>query len=172
MGIGKAASGEQQGQRVLGLDEHDTYDCPVCRHGQIQPMALMDVYACSFCRHIFDLNLDQQTVHVVDSVQSMGWRWQGRRWQPLYQTHSDITLLLWLVGLALVVLPAGIVALGSYVFPPLEAPDGLNWSLAWAVGTLVSHGTIVGWLVAEHYQFPFYVMGKIRLQRLVDRLPA
>ncbi|WP_225885280.1 hypothetical protein [Leptolyngbya sp. KIOST-1] len=158
--------------RVLALDGADTYDCPVCRHGQMQPMALMDACACSFCRHIFDVNLDQQTVHVVDSVQPMGWRWQGWRWQPLYQSRSDITLTLWLVGLALVIFPAGIVALGGYVFPPLDESVGINWSIAWALGTLVAHTTMVSWLVAEHYQFPFYVMTKIRLQRLLERLPG
>ncbi|MGB3200620.1 MAG: hypothetical protein WBA99_06950 [Nodosilinea sp.] len=172
MGSGKIASGKQKTQRPLRLDSADTYDCPVCRHGQMQPMALMDAYACSFCRHIFDVNLDQQTVHVVDSVQPMGWRWQGWRWQPLYQSRSDITLTLWLVGLALVIFPAGIVALGGYVFPPLDASTSINWSLVWAVGTLFAHGTMVGWLVAEHYQFPFYVMTKIRLQRLMARLPG
>lgn len=171
MGSGEI-SGKQQMQRVLNLSGADTYDCPVCRHGQMQPMALMDAYACSFCRHIFDVNLDQQTVHVADSLQPMGWRWQGWRWQPLYQSRGDITLILWLVGLALVIFPTGIVALGGYVFPPLDSRDGINWSLVWALGTLAAHGTMVSWLVAEHYQFPFYVMTKIRLQRLIDRLPS
>lgn len=171
MGNGEISSREFVGQQMRGLDGVDSYECPVCRHGQIQPMALMDIYACSFCRHIFDVNLDQQTVHVVDSVQPMGWRWQGWRWQPLHQSRSDITLTLWLVGLALVIFPAGIVALGGYVFPPLEESAGINWSMAWAVGTLFAHGTMVGWLVAEHYQFPLYVMVKIRLHRLLEQLP-
>lgn len=172
MGSDGVAAGKKKKQRSLELDGSETYDCPVCRHGQMQPMALMDAYACSFCRHIFDVNLGQQTVHVVDSVQPMGWRWQGWRWQPLYQSRSDITLTLWLVGLALTIFPAGIVALGGYVFPPLDESTGVNWSLVWAGGTLVAHSTMVGWLIAEHYQFPVYVMTKIRLQRLVNRLPG
>jgi hypothetical protein len=132
----------------------------------------MEAYACTFCRHIFEFNLDQQVVNVVDSVQPMGWRWQGRRWQPIYQGRSDITLTLWLVGAVLVVVPTSLVALGGYVFPPLEPPEGLSWSTAWAVGTLLAHATMVGWLIAEHYQFPVYVLAKIRLQRLLDRLPG
>lgn len=169
---GSYTSFSQKGApRSLELEGDNAYECPVCRHGQIQPMALMDAYACSFCRHIFEANLDQQTVHVVDSVQPMGWRWQGWRWQPLYQSRGDITLILWLVGLALVILPAGLVALGGYVFPPLEGTAGVNWSLVWAIGTLAAHSTMVGWLIAEHYQFPLYVMAKIRLQRLLERLP-
>jgi hypothetical protein len=30
----------------------------------------------------------------------------------------------------------------------------------------------VGWLMAEHYQLPIYVLAKIRLQRFLARLPA
>ncbi|MBW4483799.1 MAG: hypothetical protein KME14_14760 [Tildeniella torsiva UHER 1998/13D] len=172
MGSGQTAFNQRDAQRLLGLGGDDAYECPVCRHGQIQPMALMDAYACSFCRHIFEVNLDQQTVHVVDGVQPMGWRWQGRRWQPLHQSRGDITLILWLIGLALVILPAGLVALGGYIFPPLEATAGMNWSMVWALGTLAAHSAIVGWLIAEHHQFPIYVMAKIRLQRLLERLPG
>ena len=172
MGSGDAFLSQGKPQRRLNLEAGETYECPVCRHGQIQPMTLMDAYACSFCRHIFAVNLDQQTVHVVDKVQSMGWRWQGWRWQPFYQGRGDITLTLWLVGVMLVILPAGIVAMGGYVFPPLEDYSGLNWSLAWAIATLAAHSAMVGWLFAEHYQFPSYVLMKIRLQRLADRLPG
>lgn len=169
MGSGKTTS-SNGGRPTLEMAE--SYECPMCRHGQIRQMALMDAYACSFCRHIFDVNLPRQTVHVVDGLQSMGWRWQGRRWQPIYQGGGDVALTLWLVGLVLVVFPAGLVALGGYMFPPLEASAGITWSLAWALGTLAAHGTMVGWLMAEHYQFPIYVMVKIRLQRLLERLPA
>ncbi|MGF1567679.1 MAG: hypothetical protein ACFCVD_06365 [Nodosilinea sp.] len=154
----------------LRLDADAAYDCPICRHGQLQPMTLMDAYACNFCRHILDVNLAQQTVHVVDRIQPTGWRWQGWRWQPLHQESNDTTLALWVVGLGLTVFPAGIVALGAYMFPPLEDTAGVNWSVVWAVGTLVVHGAMVGWLLAEHYQFPPYVLAKIRLDRLLENL--
>ncbi len=165
-------SGRVRAPRPLQLNASATYECPVCRHGQIQAMVLMDAYACNFCRHIFEANLDQQTVHVVDGVQPMGWRWQGWRWQPIYQSPNDITLTLWVVGLALVVFPAGLVALGGYLFPPLENTTQINWSLIWALATLLVHSAMVGWLIAEHYQFPPYVLAKIRLQRLLERLPS
>lgn len=166
-----ATSGSRH-HRTLDLDTGETYDCPVCRHGQLEVMALMDAYACSFCRHIFEANLEQQTIHVVDGVQPMGWRWQGWRWQSLHQGRTDIAVTLWVVGLALVVLPAGIVALGGYLFPPFENTTEVNWSLVWALITLAAHGTMVGWLIAEHYQFPAYVLAKIRLRRLLERLPG
>jgi hypothetical protein len=76
------------------------------------------------------------------------------------------------VGLALVVCPAGIVALGGYLFPPLEDTTQVNWSLVWALATLLVHSVMVGWLIAEHYQFPPYVLAKIRLRRFLERLPG
>jgi hypothetical protein len=168
----RSAETSPRHSRGLNLDGAETYDCPVCRHGQLEAMALMDAYACSFCRHIFEANLDQQTIHVADGVQPMGWRWQGLRWQPLHQSRSDVTVTLWVVGVVLVVLPAGLVALGGYLFPPLENTTEVNWSLVWATITLVAHGGMVGWLLAEHYQFPLYVLTKIRLQRWLERLPG
>lgn len=177
MGSGKTSSGDHPGQPRLGLEVADSYECPMCRHGQIEQMAMMDTYACSFCRHIFDVNLAGQTVHVVDGLQPMGWRWQGRRWQPIYQGGSEVALTLWLVGGVLMIFPTGLVALGGYMFPPLVENAGaqhadINWSLVWAMGTLAAHGTMVGWLMAEHYQLPIYVLAKIRLQRFFARLPA
>jgi hypothetical protein len=168
----KPPLGRTRQLRSLQLDAAASYECPVCRHGQIQAMTLMDAYACNFCRHILEANLDQQTVHIVDGVQPMGWRWQGWRWQPIYQTPSDITLTLWVVGLALMVFPAGIVALGGYLFPPREGTTQVNWSLVWATATLLVHSVMVGWLIVEHYQFPPYVLAKIRLRRWLERLPG
>jgi hypothetical protein len=159
-------------QQPLTLDLAASYECPVCRHGQLQAMALMETFACSFCRQILEANLDQQTVHLVAGTQPMGWRWLGQRWQPLHQGRADITLALWLMGGLLMVLPAGMVALGAYMFPPLDATTGLNWTLVWALGTFLTHSTIVGWLVAEYYQFPVYVMAKIRWQRWQERLSS
>lgn len=158
--------------RPLQLDGGAVYECPVCRHGQIEAMALMEAYACNFCRHILEANLDQQTVHLVDGVQPMGWRWQGWRWQPLHHPAADLALTLWIVGIALVVLPAGLVVLGGYMFPPLETEDQGRWSLVWASVTLLAHTVMVGWVIAEHYQFPQYVLTKVRLQRFLDRLPS
>jgi hypothetical protein len=31
---------------------------------------------------------------------------------------------------------------------------------------------MVGWIIAEHYQFPYYVLAKVRVQRLLARLPG
>lgn len=158
--------------RPLSLEGGADYECPVCRHGKLEAMALMDAYACTFCRHILEANLDQQTVHLADGVQRLGWRWQGWRWQPLHHPAADFTLTLWIVGLSLVLLPAGLVVLGGYMFPPLDEADQGHWSLVWASFTLLAHAAMVGWIIAEHYQFPQYVWAKVRLQRWLERLPG
>lgn len=146
------------------LTEHGTYLCPVCRHGQISALTLMDAFACDFCRHIFTLNLQQQTVQVVDSAQPMTWRWNGRRWQPAYRDEPGLTAVVWFVAIVLVTLPAAIVWLSSYLFPPLP---GSPWSWlpsVWLGLTLGLHLLMVGWLAAEHYQIPLYVASRVRLR--------
>lgn len=154
----------------LSLDSDRTYHCPICRHGQMQELTLMDVFACNFCRHIFEVNLEQQTVQVVDSTQPMVWRWGGHRWQPVYQGNWDMTLMLWVVLLALMIVPAGLVAASAYVFPPLEGSTGQHFPLYWAIGTLITHAIMVFWLLAEYYQAPLYVSTKIRLRRWIEQL--
>ncbi|HEY9761980.1 MAG TPA: hypothetical protein V6D07_05615 [Trichocoleus sp.] len=157
-------------RQVLRLDNSSTYLCPVCRHGEIEAMALMDAFACNFCRHIFEANLEQQTVHVVDSSQPMTWRWIGNRWQSVYQGQWDMTLMLWVVVVALVIVPAGLVATSAYVFPPLEGSPGEQLPLYWAAGTLIIHLLMVLWLLAEYYQAPLYVSAKIRLRHWIEQL--
>lgn len=142
-----------------------TYPCPVCRHGQIQTLTLMDAFACDFCRHIFTPNLSEQTIQVVDSSQPMSWRWAGRRWRPVYQDDFNLTFVIWSVGIALIALPPGLVWMSSHTFPPLE---GSRWSWfpsVWVGATLMTHVLLVGWLLVEHYQFPFYVATKVRLRQ-------
>ncbi len=129
----------------------------------------MDAFACNFCRHIFTANLLSQSVHVVDSSQPMSWRWTGRRWQASYRDDLNLTVAIWLIGIALVVLPSIVVFVFAYMFPPLPNSQ-LSWFPAvWCGVTLVVHLGMVTWLVAEHYQLPPYVANKIRFQRWFNR---
>lgn len=144
------------------------YPCPVCWQGQLQPMVLVDAYGCSLCRQILSVNLDQQTVYRLDRPDSLGWRWQGQRWQRQHHGPQAATLTLWVLGLMLVTLPATIVALGGYMFPPLEGTPGVNGAWVWAALTLTSHGLMVGWLLAEHHQPPLYRLLQIRVERLLS----
>ncbi|WP_199306738.1 hypothetical protein [Pseudanabaena sp. FACHB-2040] len=159
-----------ESSRGLSVDSGSTYLCPVCRHGQIEAMTLMDAFACNFCRHIFEVNLEQQTVQVVDSSQPMSWRWIGHRWQSIYQGKWDMTLMLWIVVVALVLVPAGLVATSAYVFPPLEGSPGEHLPLYWAAGTLLIHLLMVLWLLGEYYQAPLYVAAKIRFRHWAEQV--
>jgi hypothetical protein len=158
------------GADSVALNYQNAYLCPVCRHGQITGLTLMDAFACNFCRHIFTANLVHQSVQVVDSSQPMSWQWNGRKWQAAQRNQLDLTLVVWFVSAALVVLPSSLVWLSAHIFPPL--PDSA-WSwfpIAWVGCTFSVHFLMMSWLIAEHYQLPFYVSTRIRLrQRLGHR---
>ncbi|HEY9619003.1 MAG TPA: hypothetical protein V6C78_01475 [Crinalium sp.] len=152
-----------------GLSYQGVYTCPICRHGQISGLTLMDAFACNFCRHIFTANLQAQSVQVVDSAQPMSWRWNGRNWQVAYRDDLNLSLVVWLVALVLVALPTGIVWLSAHTFPPLPNSPWAWFPLVWVGCTFLVHFGLVAWLMAEHYQLPFYVAGKIRLRALFGR---
>jgi len=58
--------------KPLNFDE--TYRCPACGSGELSAIAMMDVFACDFCRHMFTANLSAQSVHLADSIQPMSWQ--------------------------------------------------------------------------------------------------
>ena len=148
---------------------HDSYTCPVCRHGQITELTLMDAFACNFCRHIFTANLREQSIHVEDSSQPMSWRWNGRNWQAANQPDVDLTVVIWLVGVALVILPPVLVGIPAYIFTPLEGSDRSWFPTFWVGLTFLTHFLFVAWLMVEHYQLPLYVSYKIRLRQWFER---
>ncbi|MBW4655745.1 MAG: hypothetical protein KME20_22295 [Kaiparowitsia implicata GSE-PSE-MK54-09C] len=151
------------------LTLHDSYACPICQHGEISSLALMDAFACNFCRHIFAVNVESQAIEVVDSSQPMTWRWSGRNWQVARQEDANVRTVIWLIAVAIVLLPPLVVGLSVYTFPPLPNSP-LSWfPVAWVVGTFILHLTMVTWLLVEHYQFPRYVAFKIRLRELFER---
>lgn len=151
------------------LSYQDSYTCPVCRHGQITGLTLMDAFACNFCRHIFTANLREQSVHVEDSSQPMSWRWNGLQWQPMHRVETDLTLVVWLVAVALVALPPALIWLSSHTFPPMQGSGWYWFPTLWMGLTFLLHLLFVAWLLAEHYQLPFYVTCKVRLQAILGR---
>ncbi|EKQ68631.1 hypothetical protein OsccyDRAFT_3169 [Leptolyngbyaceae cyanobacterium JSC-12] len=151
------------------LNYEETYLCPVCRHGQISSLALMDAFSCNFCRHIFTADLRDQSIRVEDSSQPMTWRWNGHGWQGLHRTNVDLTAVIWLIGAALVILPPSLIWISSHTFPPVEG-EKLSWfPTVWVSLAFLIHLTFVSWLLAEHYQLPLYVTCKVRLQMLLGR---
>ena len=147
----------------------DSFPCPVCRQGNIEAIALMEAFACEFCRHILSANLPDQQVKVVDSSQPLTWLWNGTRWQLARgENEPELSALVLFTAAVLIVIPAGIVWLSGTLFPPLE-PVAVPFSTVWALITLVAHLSFVLWLIGEYYQIPVYVAAKIRIMRL--RLP-
>jgi hypothetical protein len=149
------------------LNYYGVYTCPVCRHGKVAAMPLMEAFACNFCRHIFTANLEQQILKMADSQLPLSWRWNGSRWQG---TQGQGTELGWGSGIAaaaFVLLPTFLVGSGAYLFPPLPG-SRLAWlPLFWVFLTFIAHLGFILWLVLEYYQFPLLLyLTSLRQRRM------
>lgn len=144
------------------LSYSNTYCCPACASGELSAIALMDVFACDFCRHLFTANLETQSVQLADSVPSRAWQWTGDRWQVANQPQAS-ALLVWTVAGLIAVAPLTIIAISNYIFPP---SGSLKFVVVWLVLTGVSHGAMAAWLLLAYHRWPWYVAGLVRLQRL------
>jgi rubredoxin len=133
------------------------YSCPVCRHGKVSAMPLMETFACNFCQHIFITNFDKQLLKMADSQLPLTWYWNGKNWKGIHREGSEIGWSYLLFALAFVLLPTGIIGFGTYLFPP--APDSpLSWlPLFWCVVTFFAHLSCLIWLIIEYYQFPIFL---------------
>jgi hypothetical protein len=157
----------------LELSYQGVYACPVCRHGQISQLVMVDAFACNFCRHIFTANLKEQSLRLEDSNQPFRWRWTGSNWQPLRWSASDrssstdqeVTLAVWLIAIALLILPPSLIWLSYHTFPPLPDSPWDWFPLVWTIASLLIHFLLVLWLLVEHYQLPAYVSLRLRLQQ-------
>ncbi len=128
--------------------------CPVCRHGTIRSLPLMDeTWACFSCQHLFAVKGDAAMVRLLDAQGSLTWSWQARlgawrRWQP------QATALGWgyaIAGVLFALLPPLLVEMPAYWFPPRTG----GWlPHFWALLTLLVHGGILAWLVLGYLQLP------------------
>jgi hypothetical protein len=92
----------------------------------------------------------------------MRWDWTGKSWKTMRPTQHITQTISWVAGL-LVCLPATLVWLGGYLFPPLSSSPGeLPFATLWAGLTLAAHGIVVLWLLASYYQLPVYLGAMIR----------
>ena len=164
--------GQEQGeavpqhQAILAYDQ--TYRCPACGSGQLSAIALMDVFACDFCRHMFTANLQTQSVQLADSTQPRAWYWNGGSWRTAYQRDTS-AYLIWIFCSGLTAVPVTMIALSNYVFPPLDRSD---FPLMWTGLTLLCHALIAGWLLAEYHRWPWYTANRVRWQRWRERWAA
>lgn len=149
------------------LSADGQYLCPICRQGQITQLTLMEAFACSFCRHIFEMDYRQQSVRVVDSTQQTLWRWVGDRWVSLGQQAG--AAVIWIIAVILGLLPPSIVGMAVYMFPPLP---GSRWAwlpVSWSLVALLLHGLLATWIVVEYYQPPLYAANKVRVRRWLQQ---
>ncbi|MEL7350055.1 MAG: hypothetical protein AAF171_27095 [Cyanobacteria bacterium P01_A01_bin.116] len=152
--------------QARSLSYEQTYRCPACGSGDLSAIALMDVFGCDFCRHLFTANLNTQTLQLADEQRPRAWQWTGERWRTRQQSHAS-TPVLWTFTTGLTLTPVLLIALSNYIFPPL---DGSNFPVVWSLLTLMSHSAISAWLLAEYYRWPWYVSSRIRWQRLREHL--
>jgi hypothetical protein len=153
------------------LDFSHRYPCPVCRHGDLEGLFLVDAFSCGFCRHIFTVDSTYQHLCLEDTAQLLQWRWTGDRWVSSRSVLTeDSRLLLWGLSLALVLLPTALVWLSNYILPPLPSQDGTSFPLLWTGLTFFSHASIVGYFCLEYYQIPVYLILKLYVQRLFQPL--
>jgi hypothetical protein len=149
-----------------------SYPCPVCRHGQIESLFMVEAFSCGFCRHIFTLE-GTQTLRLEDNTQPLKWHWRDNRWTVLRSDLSmDSMVLIWGFGIAFVFVPTALVWLTYQVFPPLPGQHGAMFTGVWIGLVFLSHFAIVGWLTLEQFQFPLYVTAKLYWQRLWTQVLA
>ena len=130
------------------------YSCPVCRHGKISAMPLMETFACNFCQHIFTTNFDKQLLKMADSQLPLTWYWNGKNWKGIHREGAEVGWAYLIFAVGFVTFPTAIISLGSYIFPPLPHSP-LSWlPFFWGILTFFSHLFCLIWLVIEYYQFP------------------
>lgn len=149
--IAKSMSSSQNLNKNFNIEE--VYTCPVCYHGQISAMTLMDAFSCNFCNHIFTANLVEQSLKIADSSSPLSWRWNGRNWQANHP-YVKWSWVIKLLAVAFILLPTTLMGLAAYTFPPMPG-SVLCWlPIFWTGLTFLSHLVIIVSIVMEYYQFP------------------
>lgn len=64
------------------LDLNQSYPCPVCRQGTIEPITLTEAWGCDRCRQIFERGVESNTIGKLSTPyhRQRNWRWNGRQW--------------------------------------------------------------------------------------------
>lgn len=139
------------------FDHQGEYPCPVCRHGKVAEMPLMETFACNFCQHIFTTNFDKQLMKMADSQLPLTWYWNGKVWKGIHREGAEVGWTYIIFAIAFVIMPTAVISMGVYLFPPMSG-SFLSWlPLVWAVLTFAAHLSCVIWLIIEYYQFPIFL---------------
>ncbi|MGL5944399.1 MAG: hypothetical protein ACRC2S_29310 [Waterburya sp.] len=143
------------------------YPCPVCRHGKVSEMLLMETFSCNFCQHIFTANFDKQLLKMADSQLPLTWYWNGKTWKGIQREGAEVGWAYLIFAVGFVLIPTAIIALGMYLFPPMNG-SLLSWlPVFWTILTFCAHLFCVIWLVIEYYQFPIFLYVRALKRKLL-----
>ncbi|MGK7923589.1 MAG: hypothetical protein AB4080_26685 [Trichodesmium sp.] len=147
------------------LSIEEVYTCPVCYHGDISAMTLMEAFSCNFCNHIFIPDLVKQSLHMADSSSPLSWRWNGEKWKA---NHPQVewSWLIKLLAVGFVLLPTTLIGLTAYFFAPIPGTPLCWLPIFWTGLTFVSHLTIIVNIVIDYYQFPVRLYLKAVIKNL------
>ena len=141
--------------------------CPTCGRGHLTSMVLMETLSCTLCQHMFSWDRRQQHLKVLDVSSPVIWRWNGRRWQRGPYPSQPFTVITIIFALLVIVLPALMIEVAGYIFPPLPGSSLASFHRFWAATALVLHGVWVFWILAESYHFIPYTLAKVKIRELL-----
>lgn len=148
------------------FDLKGKYPCPVCRHGKVAEMPLMETFACGFCQHIFTTNFDKQLLKMVDSQLPLTWYWNGKGWKGIHREGMELGWVYLLFACCFIFIPTVIVGTVTYLFPPATG-SLLSWLPGtWIILTFCAHLLCIIWLLIEYYQFPIFLYFKVLKRKL------
>jgi len=150
------------------LCAQEEYPCPVCHYGKVSEMLMMEAFSCSFCQHIFTVNFQAQSLKLIDSQLSLCWLWNGRRWQRDRQKQNDLGLAYIVFGLIFIGFPTGVIALGTYLFPPLPGSPFAWFTTFWIICTFIAHLCCFLFVVIEYYQWPLGIYMNALKRKLIS----
>ena len=142
------------------------YPCPVCRHGKLAQMPLMETFACSFCQHIFTANFDKQLLKMADSQLPLTWYWNGKIWKGIHREGTEVGWAYFIFALGFILIPTSIIGIGAYLFPPMDSSLMSWFPVIWTIFTFCAHLFCIIWLVIEYYQFPIFLYIRAIKRRL------
>jgi hypothetical protein len=132
--------------------------CPVCMHGTIAPMPMMESLACDFCNHIFILEQSadqrQQFLKMADTISLLRWTWTGKRWENANAVQVYNSRWLSILGILLVLVPTAIASIAVSLFPT-EPDVPLAWfPKFWAIATFFGHLFVLLSITRDYTEFP------------------
>ncbi|MEB3339560.1 hypothetical protein [Okeania sp.] len=137
--------------KIFSIEE--VYNCPVCYHGEISAITLMDAFSCNFCHHIFSADMEKQSLKIADSSSPLSWKWNGKKWKADHP-QAEWNWMIQLLAVGFVLLPTMLIGLSAYFFTPIPGTPLCWLPIFWTVLTFLSHLVIIINIVVDYYQFP------------------